>query len=82
MLGWLRRRRLSGQARRRLLIALARAEEELIATHVQNALDLLDAVGDEVTLERVLDLYFDAIELNEPDATIVAQAVIARLAKR
>jgi len=65
--------------RRRLLFALARAEEELIETHVRNALDVVDAVGDSLTVGRALELYLEALEPEEPRATIVAKRVLARL---
>jgi len=80
MLGWLKgRRRLSEAADRRLLIALARAEEEIVRTHVQNALDVIDAVAGEMSMGRALELYLDELDLDEPHATIVAQRVLARL---
>lgn len=79
MLGWLRRRRLSETGRRRLLIALARAEEELVETHVRNALDVFDATGAELELERALEIYLDAVDVAEPRSSIVARRVLARL---
>jgi hypothetical protein len=80
MLGWLtKRRRLSGAAERRLMIALARSEEEVVRTHVQNALDVMDAVAGEMTPGRALQLYLDELEVDEPQATIVAKRVKARL---
>jgi hypothetical protein len=80
MLGWLKkRRRLSSAAERRLMIALARAEEEVVRTHVQNALDVLDAVATDMSPGRALELYLDELEVEEPHATIVAQRVRARL---
>jgi hypothetical protein len=80
MLGWLRkRRRLSSTGERRLLVALARAEEELVRTHVQNVLDVMEAVADEMSSGRALGLYLDELEVDEPHATIVAQRVMARL---
>lgn len=79
MLDWFRRRRITGPGRRRLLIALARAEEELLETHVQNALDVFDAVADDLSLDRALAVYFDAVALDEAQATTVARMVIARL---
>ncbi|CAN5666874.1 hypothetical protein BH23GEM9_BH23GEM9_31530 [soil metagenome] len=80
MLGWLRkRRRLSGASERRLMIALARAEEEVVRTHVQNALDVLDAVAREMPPGRALELYLDELDVEEPQATIIAQRVRARL---
>jgi hypothetical protein len=80
MLGWLKkRRRLSSAAERRLMIALARAEEEVVRTHVQNALDVLDAVAADLSPGRALELYLDELDVEEPQATIVAQRVRARL---
>ena len=79
MFGWLKRQRLDDGARRRLLIALARAEDELIETHVQNALDVVEAVGGSMSVGRALELYLEALEPEEPRATIVAKRVLARL---
>jgi hypothetical protein len=80
MFGWLgRRRRLSAASRRRLMVALARAEEQLVQAHVQNALDVMDAVADELSPGRALELYLDEAEVDDPHATIVAQRVKARL---
>jgi hypothetical protein len=60
-------------------VALARAEEELIETHVQNALDVIGAVADELPIGRALELYLDALEPGEPRASIIAKRVLARL---
>jgi hypothetical protein len=79
MLKWLRRRRLGETAERRLLIALARAQEELVRAHVQNALDVMDAIGADLPMGRALELYLDEMEVEEPLSTIVAQRVLARL---
>jgi len=79
VLGWLRRKRLSEAARRRLVIALARAEEDVVEAHVGNALDLFDAIGDEVSFDRALEMYLDAMDVAEPRASIVARRVMARL---
>lgn len=80
MLGWLRRRlRRDDAGRKRLVIALARAEEALIETHVENVLDIFEAVGDDIPLDRLLDIYLDAMEPREPRATIIARRVLARL---
>jgi hypothetical protein len=46
LLNWLKRRRLSAAARKKLLIVTARAEEAIIETHVTNLLDLLETLGD------------------------------------
>lgn len=79
VLRWLKRRRLSDPARRRLLIALARAEEELVDTHVRNALHVYAAVSDELPLDRALEVYLEALDPGEPRSSIVARRVLARL---
>ena len=79
MFGWLRRKRISGKGKRRLMIALARAEEELIETHVSNAIAVMDALEDEMTIGHALELYLEAMDPGEPRGTIVAKRVLARL---
>jgi hypothetical protein len=78
MLKWLRRRRLSEAGERRLLIAMARAEDELLRAHVQNAIEVMEAVGNELPMGRALELYLDEMEIDEPQSTIIAQRVLAR----
>jgi hypothetical protein len=82
VLGWLRRRRMSDGGRRRLLVALARAEEDLIETHVRNALNVIETVGDELPIGRTLDIYMEAFDPGEPRASIVARRVLAGLDAR
>jgi hypothetical protein len=80
MLGWLRKRRgLTAAGQRRLMVAMARAEEQLVRLHVQNALEIMDAVAGEMAPGRALELYLDEMEVEEPHATIIAQRVRARL---
>ena len=79
ILKWLRRRRLSEAGERRLLIALARAEEELVQTHVRNVQEVLDAVGDELPVRRAVELYLNEMQLEDPRSTIIAQRVLSRL---
>lgn len=81
MLKWLkgRLRGMSPAAERRLLIALARAEEEIVRTHVQNALDVIGAVSADMSLPRALEIYLDELDVDEPQATIIAQRVLAKL---
>ncbi len=78
MLRWLRRRRLGRTTRRRLLIVRARAEEALIETHVENVLELLEAVADEVDVERGLDLYLEMFPLDDATAETLTTRVLAR----
>jgi hypothetical protein len=70
---------MSEAGRRRLVIALARAEEDLVEVHVRNVLELFDAVGDEVPFDRALELYLDSMDVAEPRASIVGRRVMARL---
>jgi hypothetical protein len=79
MLDWLRRRRVSPRANKKLLIAAARAEEALIETHVLNMLDFLDVLGDEVDVERAVELYLDRVPVHESLASAVTNRLLARL---
>jgi hypothetical protein len=79
VLDFFRRRRLSDEGQKRLVVALARAEETLIETHVENALDVIEAVGDEMPLDRVLELYLEALEENDQRSEIIARRVLSRL---
>jgi hypothetical protein len=79
MLNWLRRPRLSANARRKLLIVAARSEEAIVDTHVNNALELLEALGDEVDLDHGLELYREMIPIGESTAATVMNRLLARL---
>jgi hypothetical protein len=76
---WLRRRRrLSADARRKLLIAAARSEEAVIETHVSNVLDLLDLLADEVDVDRGIELYLEMMPLDEHATNAITNRVLAR----
>jgi hypothetical protein len=79
MLNWFRRPRLSASARRKLLIVAARSEEAIVETHVSNALDLLDALGDEVDLDHGLELYREMVPIGDTIASVVMNRILARL---
>jgi hypothetical protein len=79
VLEWWKRRRLSEDTRRRLLVALAKSEESVVETHVRNALDVIAAVGGELPLDRVLELYLEALEPGDGRAEIIARRVLSRL---
>jgi hypothetical protein len=79
MLNWFRRRGLSPEARRRMMIVAARSEEALIETHVDNAVELLEALGDEVDLDRGIELYEEALGLPPQLADAVKTRVLARI---
>ncbi len=78
MFDWLRRRRLSNEAKRKLLIAAARAEEAIVETHVANVLELLDILRDEVDVDRALELYMEMLPMDEHIAATVTNRVLAR----
>lgn len=79
MLGWLKRRRMGDATQRRLTIALARAEEELIETHVQNVVDVFQSLAGDLPLPEVLDVYLDEMDPGERRAEIVTRRVLAQL---
>lgn len=79
MFDWLKRRKMSEDTRRRLLVALAKSEEALVDTHVRNALDVIAAIGDELPLDRVLELYLEALEPGEGRSEMIARRVLSRL---
>lgn len=79
VLDFFRRRRLGDDAQKRLVVALARAEETIIETHVENALDVIEAIGDEMPLDRALEVYLEALEENDQRAEIIARRVMSRL---
>lgn len=79
MFNWIRRKRLSPEARRKLLLLSARAEEALIETHVTNLLDLLHTLGEEVDLDRGIELYAEMVSLDEAIAGSVTNRLLTRL---
>lgn len=78
MFDWLRRRRLSNEAKRKLLIAAARAEEAIVETHVSNVLDLMELLGNEVDVDRGLELYHEMLPMDEHISATVTNRVLAR----
>jgi hypothetical protein len=79
MFKWLRRRRLSPEGRKRLLLVSARAEEAIVETHVANLIHLLEALDDEVDLDRGLEIYVEMMQLDESRANTVTSRLLARL---
>ena len=79
VLDFFKRRKLSGEGEQRMVVALARAEEAIIEAHVENALDVIAAVGEELPMDRVLELYLDALEDNPRRAEIIARRVLTSL---
>jgi hypothetical protein len=81
MFNWIRRRRLSPEARQRLLLVAARAEEAIVETHVSNLLDMLDTLDGEIELDRAMDLYSEMMSLDEIRAETVTNRLLSRLEK-
>jgi hypothetical protein len=79
MFNWIRRRRLTPQGQKRLLLVAARAEEALVETHVANVLDLLATLSEEIDFDRALEIYSEMMSLEDARATTVANRVLARL---
>ena len=78
MFDWLRRKRLSSEAKRKLLIVAARSEEAIVETHVANVLDMLDMLGGEIDIDRALELYADMMPMDEHVSATVTNRVISR----
>jgi hypothetical protein len=81
MFNWIRRRRLSPEARQRLLLVAARSEEAIVETHVSNLLDMLDTLDGEIELDRVVELYAEMMSLEENRAETVTNRLLSRLEK-
>jgi hypothetical protein len=79
VLDFFRRRRMSDEGQKRLAVALARAEEAIIEAHVDSALDVIEAISEELPLDRALEVYLDALEENDQRAEIIARRVLTRL---
>jgi hypothetical protein len=79
MFNWIRRRRLSPEARQRLLLVAARAEEAIVETHVSNLLDMLDTLNGEIELDRAVELYVEMMSLDETRAETVTNRLLSRL---
>lgn len=77
---WFKRKRLDGAAQRKLTIAMAHAEEELIDTHVENVLEMYETLADDMPIGELLDLYLEEYEPSDQRAGIVARRVLAQLA--
>lgn len=78
MFNWMRRKRLSNEAKRKILIAAARSEEAIVETHVANVLDMLALLAGEVDVDRALELYMEMLPMDEHVAATVTNRVLAR----
>ncbi|HET6765467.1 MAG TPA: hypothetical protein VFH27_17395 [Longimicrobiaceae bacterium] len=78
MFNWLRGKRLSAEARRKLLIAQARSEEAIISTHVDNVLEMMEMLAGELDVERALEEYAGMMPMDETIAATVTNRVLTR----
>lgn len=72
-------RKMEPAAERRLRLALARAEEAVVRTHVDNALMFVDVLAEDMTFDRAIDTYIREMAIPEPLASTVATRTLVVL---
>jgi hypothetical protein len=72
-------RKLEPAAERRLRLALARAEEANVRSHVDNALMFVDVLAEDMTFDRAIDSYVREMAIPEPLASTVATRTLVVL---
>lgn len=73
---------LSDSARKRVELAVAVAQEKLLADHVDHALDLVALVDEDVTFSDALSIYTRLMRLDEDEAQNVRTRALAILGKK
>jgi hypothetical protein len=73
------RRKMEPAAERRLRLALARAEEANVRSHVDNALMFVDVLAEDMTFDRAIDAYVREMAVPEPLASTVATRTLVIL---
>lgn len=73
---------LSDTMRRRVELAVAVAQERLLATHVEHALRLIQLVGDQVPFENALAIYTRMLRLSEDEARVITTRALATLGEQ
>jgi hypothetical protein len=68
--------------RRRLELAVAVAQERILATHVEHALRLIDLVGEQVPFENALEIYTRLLRLGEDEARAITTRSLAIIGER
>ncbi len=81
MRGRKERHRRQDEAEGWIRLAIARAEEGIISTHVNNAITFAALLEHHMPLERAVDEYNNALRLTGPRAQAVHQRAMARLAE-
>jgi hypothetical protein len=73
------RRKMEPAAERRLRLAIARAEEAIVRSHVDNALMFVDVLAEDMTFDRAMDAYVREMAVPEPLASTVATRTLVVL---
>src|SRR5687767_9816236 len=68
--------------RRRVELAIAVAQERLLATHVDHALNLIQLVGDQVPFENALAIYTRLLRLSDDEARVITTRALAILGEK
>jgi len=68
--------------RRRVELAIAVAQERLLATHVDHALNLIQLVGEQVPFENALSIYTRLLRLSDDEARVITTRALAILGER
>ncbi|HEX7119670.1 MAG TPA: hypothetical protein VF212_12825 [Longimicrobiales bacterium] len=70
---------ISQPVRRRVDLAIAVAQERLLGTHVEHALELIELVGDQVPFDDALDIYTRLLRLSDDETRIITTRALAIL---
>lgn len=73
---------LSLAARRHVEIAIAVAQERLLSTHVEHALELIELVGDQVPFDDALEIYNRLLRISAEEERIITTRALAILGER
>ena len=73
------KRKMEPAAERRLRLALARAEEANVRSHVDNALMFVDVLAEDMSFDRAIDAYIREMAVPEPLASTVATRTLVVL---
>jgi hypothetical protein len=67
---------------RRVDLAVAVAQERLLSTHVDHALQLIELVGQQVPFDTALDIYTRLLRLSDDEARVITTRALATLGER
>ncbi len=73
---------LSDPMRRRVELAVAVAQERLLATHVEHVLRLIRLVGDQVPFESALNIYTRLLRLSEDETRNITTRALAIIGEK